>query len=158
MIKKKIEMNSKYMIINTNCLPFSIQIDWWKDNKEIYLYPKMWDDIHPIDLGYFQEFLNVINEDEIENKLKELITTEKGVMYMVSNCEKGKQEKEKIKVLLNKIDRENPNTNNRCVLGDELLYDTPLASLDDDTNLWYCFNGEDVEDVYKDFCDKYVLS
>ena len=117
----------------------------------------MWDDIHPIDLGYFQEFLNVINEDEIENKLKELITTEKGVMYMVSNCEKGKQEKEKIKVLLNKIDRQNPNTNNRCVLGDELLYDTPLASLDDDTNLWYCFNGEDVEEVYKDFCNKYVL-
>ena len=67
-------MNSKYIIIDTINLPLTMQLDWWKTNKEIYLYPKIWDNMEPPDLAYYKPYLNVIETDQLEEVLTKLMT------------------------------------------------------------------------------------
>lgn len=39
-------MNSKYMLIDTDSILSTTQLGWWKHNKEIYLYPKICNNLH----------------------------------------------------------------------------------------------------------------
>ena len=147
-------MNSKYMLVDTETMPLSVQLSWWKYNKEIYLYPKMWDNLQEYDKLYLGLDENkVITKDKLEEKLTELTIQEKGVIIISYN---NTENKNMFRKLVKKIDKANPNTNNKICFGDYLLYDTPLASLDDPTTTWYCNDGEDVEEVYEAFCEKYV--
>jgi hypothetical protein len=148
-------MNSKYMLIDTDSILSTTQLGWWKHNKEIYLYPKIWNDLHKLDILYYGLDENrIITKDKLEEKLTELSIEGKGVMIITGDNSKNKN---MFRNLAAKINKNNPNTNNRMIFGDELLYETPLASLEDPTTTWYCneATGEDVEEAYNDFCKKY---
>lgn len=149
-------MNSKYMVIDTENVAPTPQLKWWATNKEIYFYPRIWDSLHELDIQFYQlDTDNKIEYGKIKEKLTQLATTGDGVLLITGD---NSPRKTMFRNIAAKIDAENPLTDNRIMRGDDLLYDTPIASLDDPSTTWYCKDGEDVEKVYEQFVKKYLYS
>ena len=149
-------MNSKYMIIDTENVGPTPQLRWWATNKEIYFYPKIWDSLNEIDINFYNlNTDNIIEPNNLKKKLTELATSEDGVLLITGD---NSPRREMFKNMSIEIESENPLTDNRITRGDNILYDTPITSVDDLSTVWYCKKGEDVDEVYENFVKKYVNS
>lgn len=142
------------MIIDTENVGHTSQLRWWATNKEIYFYPKMWDTLNEIDINFYNlNSDNIIEHNNLKEKLTELAKSEKGVLLITGDTSPRRK---MFKNMSNEIDSENPLTDNRIMRGDNILYDNPITSVNDPSTVWYCNNGEDVEEVYQNFFKKYV--